>query len=222
MDGTREIALRADSSWPQKLSHWESVSIGILNYANVPALETSERATAVAFIAETRARLAPAAGGDVAKVIAKLSIACRHPRETNAADRKALAALMLNYLVGYPLDLLNAATDDWIRTQTFFPSIAEFRALCEPEMTRRRNALGLMERALERSDAKARAAEEERRRKASWTPEKRAENLRRSEEARRMLSSEKPKPALTPRRVDLSEERRAQALANVAAGKVPR
>lgn len=175
MESKNQIAHRADSSWPQRFSKWESASVAMLNYTNVPAFRDDERAQLEAISEETRKRLEAASPQDIGKIIAKIAIGCRHAPGDNT-DRKALAALMVEYLLGYPRDILSAAADEWIKTQIFFPSIAEFRALCEPEFKRRRNGFASMRQALERSEEKARAALEEEKRRAEWAkPEKRAE-----------------------------------------------
>lgn len=229
MDNHNLPVRRAAETWPQRLSRLESASIAILNYANVPALRPDERAEMLTMIDETRARLVGASGAEIGKVVAMLGLACRHPRDADEdpnaakASRVATAELMVRYLIGYPRDILQSAADQWIKTQVFFPAIAEFRALCEPEFQRRQTAIKLMERALEASERKAREAAHRAKIEAERAdPEKRGEIERRFKEAKRILAaSEKTKPPGRPRQqVEMTDEQREAALANVRAGKI--
>lgn len=117
--------------------------------------------------ADTRAaweaRALPAEIGEIYK---RLSIACVG-KPGDDATRKAAVALFLRYLAGYPAAVLVHAGDAWITTHAHMPAIAEFRALCDAEMTRlerlwrRAAALASHSRAdhARRADEAARAAE---------------------------------------------------------------
>ena len=61
-------------------------------------------------------------------LLAKLSLACR-TGQSDDLDRKAQAALYIENLSDLPLRFLTEAVAEWIKTQTFWPSIAELREL---------------------------------------------------------------------------------------------
>jgi hypothetical protein len=76
-------------------------------------------------------------------LLAKLSMACRSG-QADDLDRKAQAALYIESLSDLPLRFLSEAVTEWIKTQTFWPSVAELRAvaikkraLCEADLIAR-------------------------------------------------------------------------------------
>lgn len=208
--------------WHRRLSTWEGKAEALTRYAATPPLTDAERAQLVAMVAESELRLRPASPQDIARVIAKLALGCRHPA-SDATDRRALVALMIEFLSDYPLDIVSAAANEWISTHVFFPTVSELRTLCEPAYQRRRHSLASFRRAIEASDRKrADAAAEAQRRAELSDPTKRAEIERRIAEARRTLDVQRrPQQARAARHLPLADDERERLLRKLERGDGP-
>ncbi len=45
---------------------------------------------------------------------------------------------MVKYLSDYPIDIIRAACDEWVKTKVFFPVIAELREICDRRIRARK------------------------------------------------------------------------------------
>jgi hypothetical protein len=105
------------------------------------------RGQVLAAIAELERLQRPSTPEQLSKHFAKLAMACKHGGN-EAVDRRAMVALMLEHVHGYPEDVVRDACWKWVHERTFFPSIAEFCAMCDPVIEKRRAMLRVYERAL--------------------------------------------------------------------------
>lgn len=175
----------------QMFSKWESACNDLVSYTNTPPLTDKRRADLQADTELLRRRLEPAGSEDLTKAIAKLSMGCKHGKE-DALDRKAFIAILMEHVMGYPLDIIREACYEWTHANTFFPSIAEFCALCEPKFQKRRGAYTLMRQALAADSQKRAEAQQESERRAEFRdPKKRAELQKKFDEAKARLSESK-------------------------------
>ena len=74
------------------------------------------------------ADLAPVGQTEIKPLLAKLSLACRS-NQGDELDWRARAALYVEYLSDLPARFLAEAIDEWIKTNVFFPAIAELREI---------------------------------------------------------------------------------------------
>ena len=213
MDQRKALAHLADRKWQDRLLRWESDCNEITNYTNVPGLAEGKRAELVSMIEETRRRLESAGPEAISREIAKLAMACKHGA-SDGSDRSAFVSIMTEHTLGYPIDIIREAAYEWIHTETFFPSIAEFCGLCEPRYQARRSAYETFKRALTASDRKHLEANAEAARLKEWKdPNKRAELERKVREAKAALQSETTLRRMEKRRfVHLPDEERERLL----------
>ena len=102
-------------------------------------------------------RWEPAGTTTIRPLLAKLSLACR-TGQADDIDRRAQAALYIENLSDLPLKFLAEAVEEWIKTQTFWPSIAELREVAirkrAAEETKLRDAQWAKDKAeIERKEA---------------------------------------------------------------------
>lgn len=94
-------------------------------------------------------------------LLAKLSLACR-TGQADDLDRKAQAALYIENLSDLPIKFLTEAVAEWIKTQTFWPSVAELRALAIQKRAAEEWRLRTEREAKDRADVARRDAEMQR------------------------------------------------------------
>jgi hypothetical protein len=185
------LTIHAPATLQQMFSKWESACNDLVSYANTPPLTDSHRGALEADAELLRRKLEPAGNEELTKAVAKLSMGCKHGKD-EAFDRRAFIAILMEHVMGYPIDIIREACYEWTHGNTFFPSIAEFCALCEPKFQKRRGAYMLMRQALAAdSQKRAEAAQESERRAQFRDPKKRAELQKKFDEARARLSESK-------------------------------
>jgi len=101
----------------------------------------------------------PAAPSRVAEALSRIALVCKHP-QSEPKERELRAALYLKYFSGYPADALDAAADEWIRTNAWYPAISELTALCTLFMSERKALRAWIERALKVAAEKAERGQE--------------------------------------------------------------
>ena len=87
---------------------------------DVPAIEAGIKAVT--------AQLRRATKDEVAAVLAEMAVVLRTRDQLTA---KAAVRLYAQHLGESPASVLKMACDHWVRTEEWFPSIAEFRKWCE-------------------------------------------------------------------------------------------
>lgn len=63
---------------------------------------------------------------------------CTRMREQDLMTEKAMLSYFADELARYPYDAIFDACRDWVRRETFFPTIAELRAECDRRVRRRK------------------------------------------------------------------------------------
>ena len=53
-------------------------------------------------------------------------------------DARVVVSAMVKYLSEYPIDIIRAACDEWVKTKVFFPVIAELREICDRRVRARK------------------------------------------------------------------------------------
>ncbi|MEM7312691.1 MAG: hypothetical protein AAF497_06025 [Planctomycetota bacterium] len=85
-----------------------------------------------------RSALAPINVKDMAALLGRLRLHCRNVPTLSDTHWKLVVEDYQNDLGGYPLDIFKNAVDEWRRTQPWWPTISDLRAIAEPMLTERR------------------------------------------------------------------------------------
>lgn len=106
-------------------------------FDDYPVVEPDVRASIPAAIEDIEKSLVPATATEIGSALAMLDFALPMGRNMPAVSAEARAKIYVKALSDIPVDVLNDACMEAVKTLKFFPKVAELRELAAPELARR-------------------------------------------------------------------------------------
>lgn len=119
-------------------------------FADLPLLEPEDRKEVPAALEAVEATLVPATPDQIAAALATVSFAL--PSRMTDVDAEARLEVYIKALNDIPVDVLNDACMEAVKSCKFFPKVAELRQFAKPELVRRQWRKFLLEQLAEKHD----------------------------------------------------------------------